>query len=148
MYLLLTLLSFFPPTEKFEWLTGEWKAADPNSNLHETWIIKDGIPSNRGFLVKNLTDTTLLETVQILRQGKSYYYVPTTMNQNNRKAVYFKMTTIGKNKFVAENSEHDFPQRIHYRINGRKQLEVTIGGKSEGIYRKEDFLFNRVSTTD
>lgn len=47
--------------------------------------------------------------------------------------------------FVAENPEHDFPQRIGYTLDNEKQLTAFIEGPSPktGEWKKIEFKFTK-----
>jgi hypothetical protein len=53
------------------------------------------------------------------------------------------MTEINDKGFVAENPEHDFPQKITYRLKDDNTLFAMIDGKIKEQYRKQEFLFTR-----
>ena len=130
--------------EKFNWILGTWKMQVKNGYLYESWnYVNDTTLQSRGFIVKITGDTIINETVQLCRRNKTYYYVSTVANQNKQEPVNFKITTVSEKAFVAENPEHDFPQRISYELKAVGKLSAFIDGKIGGQYRKQEFLFTK-----
>lgn len=111
-------------------LTEEWKKEN------------DTLWSGKSYMQKN--DSTIpLETMQIRIKGDSIFYMPTVPNQNQGKTISFYLSQKNDSLFVFENPKHDFPQRIIYAFSENKKLLVTIDGKINGSYRKEDFSFTK-----
>ena len=127
----------------FDWLIGAWQMQLKNGILYEIWERKDNLYQNKSYKVSAAGDTVMLETVQILEKDGNIYYTPTTFDQNDQKPVYFRMTEMNENSFVAENPEHDFPQKITYRLRNNNELYAMIDGKIKEQYRREEFLFIR-----
>jgi hypothetical protein len=48
-----------------------------------------------------------------------------------------------ENKFIFENKEHDFPQRIIYHFTSEKILNASIEGEAGGTLKRKEFLFNK-----
>ena len=55
----------------------------------------------------------------------------------------FPLASSGEREVVFENPEHDFPQRVIYRLQGDRLL-ASIEGKDEGQARSIEFPFRRV----
>ena len=51
----------------------------------------------------------------------------------------FKLISMSANEVVFENPEHDFPQRIIYRLESEGKLIGRIEGKIDGVARVVDF---------
>ncbi len=132
--------------DSFSWLVGTWEMKVKNGALYESWLmLKDGSLQSKGFKVKSNGDTIPLESVQIAHKNDSYYYTSTVSDQNNRQPVPFKMTSVKKNEFIAENPVHDFPQRISYALQMDGSLYAFIDGKEKGQYKKSEFMYQRVT---
>jgi hypothetical protein len=113
----------------FAWLEGTWEMAKPNgSSTLEVWNLKNARTySGEGLKVMH-GDTTLLETLLLYVDGEDTWYVPTVLDQNSGLPVRFKMVSATANKYVFENAEHDFPQRIvyHYKpMDGRLNAPIS-----------------------
>jgi hypothetical protein len=129
---------------QLSWLTGSWKMSLKNGLLYEQWHEKDDSTlESRGFIIKNGTDTILLETVQIKFRNNMLYYVPTVNGQNNNEAVVFIITAATGQSFTAGNAAHDFPQQIYYQRKGDAAMYAAVSGKQKGITKKEEFNFTK-----
>ena len=86
-----------------------------------------------GRTVKN-GKTTDYEFLRIEQREDAIYYI--AKPRANAQETAFKLKTWSGNDFVFENPEHDFPQRILYKVNGNSlaaRIEGTRNGKSSGI---------------
>ena len=123
--------------EKFQWLEGSWQRI--NKNVVEVWERVDQQLLGSSFKVVDL-DTTTLETISLAcANGECYYTADVAGSQ---PPVVFKITTIHKSGFVAENPAHDFPKIIRYAVyqeNDEVFLEATIEGNGKSM----SFLFSR-----
>ena len=45
--------------------------------------------------------------------------------------------------YIFENKEHDFPQRIVYENQGKKEMLASIEGELNGKSRKSEFRYKR-----
>ncbi len=94
----------------FDWILGKWQINESNS--FEEWEkVDDDLYRGKGYQVRK-NDTLITETINIVRRGKYLFFIPSVTDQNDGKPVEFKLLSKKKGKFVFENKEHDFPQRI------------------------------------
>jgi len=99
----------------FAWLEGTWEMTKPNgSSTLEVWDQQNARTYSGEGLKVIQGDTTLLETLLLYSDNQDTWYVPTVLDQNSGLPVRFKMVSDTANKYVFENAEHDFPQRIVY----------------------------------
>jgi hypothetical protein len=68
-----------------------------------------------------------------------------TAHPSGREEASFKLVKLEKNLAVFENPEHDFPQRIIYKLEDGETLKARIEGKSKGKERGVDFPMKRVA---
>jgi hypothetical protein len=61
----------------------------------------------------------------------------------NQTITLFALTSFLGNKFIFENDEHDFPQRVIYEFVSDTQLNARIEGMIEGELMSRDFTFIR-----
>jgi len=127
--------------ERLYWLNGVWNQSNitkPGRALVEHWI-KSGDYEMRGQATTTQNvDTVFVEHTTLLIKDNSIYYVADV--PQNKKAIYFKLTSITGNGFVCENPEHDFPKKITYELTGN-QLKATISGDGKSfdyLYLKKD----------
>lgn len=102
--------------ESFAWLSGTWEMARPKGGIQlESWVEHN----KATFIGKGLrvtgTDTTLLESLELMADKGYIWYVPTVPDQNEGKPIFFKLISSAKGQYTFENPLHDFPQRIVYR---------------------------------
>jgi len=67
-------------------------------------------------------------------EGNIYYYIPDVAGDQG--PVRFKITQHDNTMFVAENSQHDFPKIIRYKLvkeNGQDVNEASIEGDGKVI---------------
>lgn len=125
--------------KKLEWLVGTWNRTNiskPGRSSHERWEKHDEFElSGIGITLQGL-DTIFVEKISILMQDNSIYYVADV--PENKQPVYFKLIEITDTGFVAENSNHDFPKRIVYQLEG-VNLKAQISGDGKSI----DYLFKK-----
>jgi hypothetical protein len=126
----------------FAGLAGCWERSDRGSLISEMWMKPAGTSMmGSGRTVKN-GKTTDFEFLRIEQRDDAIYYV--AKPRANTQDTAFKLTTWSANEFVFENPQHDFPQRIIYKINGASlsaRIEGTRNGKTSGF----DFAMTRVS---
>lgn len=111
----------------FDKLTGTWTMTTKKGNLMaEVWEKKDGNSlKGKSYMVKG-TDTTILETVDWVKEGTDMFYIPVAFGQNDDKPVKFKLTSCNGNVYTFENPAHDFPRRIVYDFVSNEELHAYI----------------------
>ncbi len=124
------------------WVLGKWQVNESN-NFEEWEKIDDHLFRGKGYVVKN-NDTLITETIEIVKQDKSLYYIPIVTGQNEGKPVTFKLIASNRNEIIFENKAHDFPQRIIYIKNGENRIDARIEGKKEGFFTEVKFKLIKV----
>ena len=123
------------------WLVGTWKNETSRGDIFESWqMVDDSLLNGVVYRVSNL-DTTLLENLSIQNIKDDLFYIPVV--EHNKGAVYFKLIDHDTSKFVFENPEHDYPQRIIYFRIDSDSLHARIEGEDNGNFRAVDFYFQR-----
>ena len=84
-----------------------------------------------------------LEFMQI-RAGASDNLVFIAKPHNKPESI-FTAKTVSSSEIVFENLEHDFPQRVIYRLQADGTLKARIEGLRNGVERGIDFPMNRAS---
>lgn len=133
-YVLSAALPLRGQKNEFGWLLGTWQ--DENKMSFEVWIDQGHFFSGSAYSVDQAGRKTLTEEIRLIRKGNDFYYVPDVAGPQG--PVAFKITSLDHNSFIAENPDHDFPQRITYQ-NVDARLEATVSGGSRLIryhYRK------------
>ena len=123
----------------FNWLVGTWKINNSKGFIIETWKKQnDSLYIGYSGFIKG-KDTIPEEMVELKKLGADWFYIPTTLNQNNGNAIPFKLIFSKDKEFICENPAHDFPQRINYRLVKTATLFASIEGKSKGMYKKINY---------
>jgi hypothetical protein len=132
------------PLAKFAWLAGCWEGRNGSTTFREHWM-----PEAGGMMMAMARATKESKVVnheairlELDADGSTPVYVPTPSGQ---KEARFKLTSATDGKFVFENPQHDFPQRIVYQQN----LDGSLLARIEGLRHKEpsatDFPMKRTS---
>ena len=129
-----------PAIENLFWLSGCWDNGDTLRRYEEQWMK----PAGNSMLGMSRTvakgKTVEYEFLQIRQQPNgAIYYVALPSGQPQDS---FRLVKTGSQELVFENPEHDFPQRIIYRLKG-DSLVARIEGKSKGKERGVDFPMKR-----
>jgi hypothetical protein len=126
--------SCLPQQPDFSWLKGTWKLE--GKNVYEVWTGEGNNLKAKSFKVVG-SDTVVLEKVTLRNEDGNYFYVPDVAE--NKGEVKFKMTTITRDGFIAENPDHDFPKIIRYTVSGKGKdriINAAIEGNGKVISYK------------
>jgi len=122
-----------------EWLIGKWENSNEYGYFIETWQkMNDSALFATSFIIKD-NDTIFAEEVKLEYKSESIYYIVNTLNQNQGKAVPFKLISWNDGIFIFENKDHDFPQQIIYHQIGQDSILAKIEGTENGKLRVEEF---------
>jgi hypothetical protein len=128
--------------EQFSWLSGDWEGRwDEDTEIYESWnTVKDQAMNGIGYVMSG-PDTLFSEKMKLeMKDGDIFYIVRT---KQNAEPVSFRLEQYEHNEALFTNPEHDFPQRIIYRLEADSSLYARVEGKEEGKERKEEFRFKR-----
>jgi len=147
--LILSCSSWLPDRSRLprniSWLTGTWEQQTARGKVYEQWQQDgDSTLSGKSFALKG-KDTMVFETIQLRREGDDWFYIPQVKDQNDGQPVRFRATRLSATEMVFENPEHDFPQVITYRRNGKDALIAEISGTAKGRTRKETFPMKKIA---
>jgi hypothetical protein len=120
---------------------GKWKM-ESNNAVYEEWKIENETElTGKSYSIKNgIQDTD--EVLYIKKFADTWAYVAVPEEQD---ITLFKLVKYSFNKFVFENEEHDFPQKIIYEFNGNGRLTASVEGKVDGILKRKEFSFISVT---
>jgi hypothetical protein len=125
-------------------LTGLWKMDTKRGTIYEEWQMRsENQLAGRSYKLNN-KDTMVLENVILSLQGNAIFYTPVVSNQNNQQPVPFKLVSCSGNRYVFENKEHDYPQRVIYELVSMNDLRARIEGRKNGKEMGSDFNYIRV----
>jgi hypothetical protein len=124
---------------------GRWVNKSKEGLLIENWEkTNDSLYNGESYFVI-AGDTLFSEKISLEQKGGDVYYIPVVRNQNNGKAVPFRMTLGDSTQMIFENKEHDFPQKIIYRKISKDSIVAEIYGTTNGVERAEVFPMSRVA---
>lgn len=131
--------------KKAEWLLGTWENKTQRGSIYETWTKTNEYElSGKSFMLKE-KDTIVFETVQLLQEKSSLFYIPQVKNENEGLPVRFKEKLISDNELVFGNQLHDFPQIISYTKICADSLVAEISGTKNGKERSQKFPMKRIN---
>jgi hypothetical protein len=124
------------------WMIDNWINEDSNGVTKEQWTkIDENKYEGKSFTIKD-GDTVFSEELMLEKKGNDVYY--TAVVKHNPAPVSFKMIEYSDKHAVFENQEHDFPQKISYKLQYDGSLLAWIEGKnSKGVYSKIEFPYKR-----
>jgi hypothetical protein len=132
-----------PLLDEMKWLIGTWYNVSAEGEFYEVWnAYRDSAYTGIGFLLVK-GDTLFSEIISLEERNGELFYVPSISGQNAGQPVSFKLTSRSNGKYIFENKEHDFPQRIIYTNPRPDSLYACVEGMQDGILRKEEFALSR-----
>src|SRR5687767_6417643 len=125
-------------------LQGLWKMETGRGAIYEEWQVKsDDKLAGRSYRINN-NDTIVMERIELFIKGNEIVYSPIVSDQNNQQPVSFKLISSTDGRYVFENKEHDFPQRVIYNLVSKDAVHARIEGVRNGQERESDFKYARV----
>lgn len=125
------------------WLAGRWRMEKGGRVVDEQWMapaagVMLGMSRTiaRGKVVEH-------EFIQIREgPGGALYFIALPSGQ---KEAAFRIVSLSATEAVFENPQHDFPQKISYRLQSDGSLLVVIEGPGkDGPTRRVEFPYRRV----
>jgi hypothetical protein len=126
--------------ESLTWLAGCWQGTGKQEGISEQWMQPaGGLMLGMGRTVKN-GRAVEYEFTRISEENGVLVYTATPSGQQTAS---FTLAGGSANEFIFENKQHDFPQRVIYKLQDDSllaRIEGTINGSLKGI----DFPMQRV----
>jgi hypothetical protein len=135
-----------PPPGRIEalgWLAGCWAAAGGEPGSGEQWTRPAGgtmLGTARTVVAGETVGREFLEIRETLAGDLLYLASPA-----GQKTTWFRLLPGEGRVAVFENREHDFPQRILYRLEDEGRLAARIEGERNGQIEAKDFPLRRTS---
>ena len=130
--------------KKVEWLIGTWENKTQRGSIYETWTkVSEVELSGKSYMLKE-KDSIIFETIQMLHDQNSSFYIPKVKNKNGDLPVRFTSKIVSDKELVFENLQHDFPQIISYTKINTDSLVAQFAGTKNGKERKQTFPMKRV----
>lgn len=126
-------------------LKGTWKMGSDKGDLYEQWDIANKTTlTGKSYMVRN-GNTFIMENVLLHYTHENIFYSPVVNGQNRDQAIDFKLTSSAENRFVFENSYHDYPKRIVYHFVTNDSLHAWIDDGNDNGKKRSDFYYKRVN---
>jgi len=120
---------------------GIWKMISDKIEYYEEWRLINGSELiGIGFSIEE-GDTVLSEELYVKKFADKWAYVAIPVNQT---ITLFALAEYSENKFIFENEEHDYPQKIIYEFTADGKLNAATEGLTEGELMRRDFNFIRI----
>ncbi|HBY64385.1 MAG TPA: hypothetical protein DEH78_31580 [Solibacterales bacterium] len=122
------------------WLAGCWEGGNERRQIAEVWMRPGG-----GTMLGVGRTVAGGKTVssEFLRIDEKDGVLVYTALVGAQKPVPFKAVKTGPGEIVFENPEHDFPQRIVYKLGEGGKLGARIEGNVNGKLRQVDYSMQR-----
>ncbi len=127
--------------DRLGWLAGCWQGDSGERRYREQWMKPEGGTMLGMSRTVSGGKTVEHEFVEIREQDGAVFYVAKPSGQEGDS---FRLVESGEGTAVFENPEHDFPQRILYRLEADGRLAAAIEGTQGGKTRRVDFPMRRV----
>ncbi len=115
-----------------EGLVGVWESRSGDQLFRERWtqVSEDTFEGQGEAYTENAPQSS--ESLRLLSMSNQVFYLAKV--NHNPLPVAFVLSSCAANTFVFENSGHDFPKQITYRLTGDAQLSVRVSdGKDKGF---------------
>lgn len=127
--------------DKLKWWLGNWQMKSADGLVIESW---SNTAANEwqgySYYLTPQGDTASHETVRLVNDNDTLFYIPNVGNQNNGMSIQFRESLLSDSSIVFENTTHDFPKRIVYV----KTSDTSIHAYIEGSGKIVDFYYLKV----
>ena len=133
------------PLENENWLIGKWGSKEEGVETTEIWGKEnDSVYAGSSYSIKMGTDTISFERIRLEKQTGKWMYIPVVNSQNKDKIIKFALTSSNHDELIFENPQHDFPQKISYKLIHKDSLLAEISGVYKGKEQSEKFPMHRL----
>ncbi len=130
--------------DDLSWIAGCWenKGKTEGSYTMEHWTKPAGMMLAVSRTVKN-GRVGFFEYLRIIEKDADIFYVAKPANAE--KETFFKLVLLENKNAVFENPEHDFPQRIVYKLENENTIAVRVEADKDGKPKGFGFSMDKVS---
>ena len=107
-------------------LIGTWQIE--GKQTFESWKLSDNRLVGESYKLRD-NQKYVSETLKIEVLDDKTVYTATVKNQNEGKGISFELIPVKDQLFSFENSTHDFPNKIQYKVLSETELQVNVLGK-------------------
>lgn len=122
------------------WLAGCWEGVVNDNQYYEHWMKPAGDAMMGVSQTVERGRTSEFEFLQIRQEASGVFYVSKPSGQSEAS---FRLIEHGADHAAFENPDHDFPQRIIYRMKAPGVLLARIEGRQNGTSKGFDFPMTR-----
>ena len=131
-----------PSMAYLPWMIGCWESSNDGPGSGETWqVASDGTMIG---LSKVARDGELVAAERLRIEKAEDGNLVLVASPSGQATTRFVMVNIADDEIVFENREHDYPQRIIYRLLALDRMLGRIEGVVDGVARSADFPFRRI----
>jgi hypothetical protein len=150
LLVLITISIFAQDDSIIKLFPGKWKMtveeADIDfgkSDIFEEWeTVDENELVGTSYNINLSTDEKYISEILFLKKfGDQWAYVAAPVKQT---ITLFALDEYSENKFIFENKEHDFPQKIIYDFKNEDELIATLEGIVNGKLERVEFVFTRI----
>jgi len=140
--ILLTLfLSAHADIPDLRWMAGCWSQDGQESGSVEQWTAPAGGTMLGMSRMVSGGKTVAFEFLRITEDEDGWIWL--VASPSGQETARFKLASMSANEVIFENPDHDFPQRIIYRLDSDGNLVGRIEGEVNGTARAADFPMTR-----
>jgi hypothetical protein len=122
------------------WPAGHWAGSEEDVSSEEWWTSMAGGVMLGLHRDVSRSEQAFFEYLRIVEREDGIVYIAQPLG---RPPTEFSLKEVGKEHVVFENSTHDFPQRIIYRVSRQGSLVVRIEGEVDGEERSSEWQWRR-----
>lgn len=129
---------------RLAWMVGSWAGTDGSVEMEEHWIAPKGgvmLGLHRDVFASGSAFFEFLR-IEAGDDGVTYWASP-----RGTAPTPFRLVDSGSNRAVFENLEHDWPQRLVYRLEAEDTLVARAEGDQHGKPRAAEWRWTRVTPT-
>lgn len=120
---------------------GKWKMETPAGEVFEEWeVVSQTELQGMGYRLEN--DVKLVSKKIYLKKFADQWAFVALPELKN--ITLFALVEYSAEKFIFENKDHDFPQRIIYQFNYDNTLKASVEGIVNGQLRSKEFYYRLV----
>ena len=117
---------------------GKWKMDFDKASIYEEWVLENETELIGTSFSLDTEKKIISEIIYLKKFGDQWAYIALPRNQD---ITLFKLVEYSSDKFVFENIEHDFPQRIIYEFLTGGKLNASIEENINGKFTRKEFPY-------
>jgi len=120
--------------DKLKWWIGNWEMKSREGVVTESWINSSELEwKGISNYITIEGDTASHETIRLVNDNDTLFYIPNVSNQNNGISIRFRESLLTDSSIEFENVTHDFPKRIVYVKTSDTSIHAYIDGNGKQV---------------